>query len=166
MASLTKQNSNNRKGWRLRFYLHGKRHSLWLGNISKRLADGIAFNVDALVQAKEAGQSPSAAAAKWAAGLDGRMKETLVGWGLAEPTAQRLNTAAGKLLGPFLDAYIEDRTDLKPTTKTNYKQARRLLVEYFKADKALSAITAADADRGDAGCCRAWSKRLPTNNRR
>ena len=147
MASLTKENSNNRKGWRLRFYLHGKRKSLWLGNISKRIADGIAFNVDELVQAKEVGQSPNATATKWAAALDGRMKKTLVGWGLAEPTAQRLNTAAGKLLGPFVDAYIADRTDLKPGTKTNYKQARRLLVEYFKADKPLSAITAADADR-------------------
>jgi len=147
MASLTKENSNGRKGWRLRFYLNGKRRSLWLGEVSKRIADGVSYNVDRLVQAKEAGQQADAAQIKWATSLEGRMKQTLVGWGLAEPTAQRLNTAAGKDLGPFLDAYIEDRTDLKPGTKTNYRQCRRLLVEYFKADRSLRSITAADADR-------------------
>ena len=99
------------------------------------------------MQANATGQQPNAAAVKWAQSLDGRLRQTLTGWGLIEPASQRANSDAGRLLGPFVDAYIADRTDLKPGTLTNYKQARRLLVEFFKADKPLRAITAADADR-------------------
>ncbi|GAB5513722.1 MAG: hypothetical protein Rhob2KO_14470 [Rhodopirellula baltica] len=53
----------------------------------------------------------------------------------------------GSLLGPFLDAYVKGRTDLKKGTVTNYKQARRLLCEHFGERKTLRSITPADADR-------------------
>jgi len=146
MASLTKE-SGKRKGWRLRFYLNKKRRSLWLGNVSKRISDGIAYNVDQLAQAKEAGQRPDAAAAKWADSLDGRIRDTLVGWGLVDPIAQRLKKDSGNKLTAFLDSYIEGRTDIGKGARTNYLQARRLLVDYFKADRSLRSITPADADR-------------------
>ena len=60
MASLAKENDRGRKGWRLRFYQNGKRRSLWIGDVSKRIADGVAYNIDLLVQAKAAGQKPDA----------------------------------------------------------------------------------------------------------
>ena len=147
MASLTKENANGRKGWRLRFYQNGKRRSLWIGDVSKRIADGVAFNVDLLVQAKETGMRPDAKAIEWADSVDDRIRGTLVKWSLIDPQAKRTDVDANRLLGPFLDDYIAGRTDLGQGTTTNYKQARRLLVEYFKADKPLAAITAADADR-------------------
>ena len=147
MASLTKENANGRKGWRLRFYQNGKRRSLWIGDVSKRIADGVAFNVDLLVQAKETGMRPDAKAIEWADSIDDRIRTTLLKWALVDPQAKRSDIEANRLLGPFLDDYIAGRTDLKASTATNYKQARRLLVEYFKADKPLVAITAADADR-------------------
>ena len=56
MASLAKENDRGRKGWRLRFYENGKRRSLWIGDVSKRIADAVAYNVDRLVQAKANGQ--------------------------------------------------------------------------------------------------------------
>jgi hypothetical protein len=118
-----------------------------LGDVSKRIADGVAFIVDRLVQAKEAGQQPEAAAASWAATLEGRIRETLIGWGLADPAAQRLSTDAGRKLGAFIDSYIDGRTDLKPITVVKYKQTRRLLVEHFGVDRTLRSVTAADAGR-------------------
>ena len=146
MASLTKE-SGKRKGWRLRFYLNKKRRSLWLGNISKRIADGIAYNVDRLAQAKEAGQRPDAAAVKWADSLDGRIRDTLAGWGLVDPVAQRLKEDSGNKLAAFLENYIDGRTDIGRGALLNYKQSKKLLVEFFKADRSLTSITPADADR-------------------
>ena len=51
------------------------------------------------------------------------------------------------MLGPFIDCYIAGRTDTASTTKTNYRQTRRLLCEYFGENKSMRSITAADADR-------------------
>ena len=147
MASLRHENHNGRKGWRLRFYVEGHRRSLWLGDVSKRIAGNIARHVEELARAKELNQSADTAAMRWAASIEGRIRETLVGWGLVEPANPRLTTDAGRLLGPFLDAYIATRTDCRSGTLTNFKQARRLLVEYFGETHPLRSITPADADR-------------------
>ena len=148
MASLTKQKTGNRRGWRLRFYFLKKRRSLWLGDVSKRIADGVAFNVDKLVQAKEAGQDPDAATMKWLCDLEGRIKETLSGWGLVDESAsvRRVDDPRRKL-EPFIDAYIAGRTDLKPITVVKYKQTKRLMLEYFEGGRSLKSITSGDAHR-------------------
>lgn len=147
MASLAKENDRGRKGWRLRFYENGKRRSLWIGDVSKRIADAVAYNVDRLVQAKANGQRPDAASVDWSNDIDDRLRKTLVRWQRLEPITNKRKADSGRLLGPFLDAYIEGRTDVRASTVTNYKQVRRLLLEYFKADRSLHTITAADADR-------------------
>lgn len=51
------------------------------------------------------------------------------------------------MLGAYPTAYIDGRSDVKLVTRTNYRQTRRLLVEYFGENRALKAITKADADR-------------------
>jgi len=84
---------------------------------------------------------------QWAQEVDGVLRESLVAWGLADPISEKLVSDEGRLLGPFLDAYIASRSDVKRTTEINYKQTRRLLVEYFGASHPLRSITAADADR-------------------
>jgi integrase len=47
-------------------------------------------------------------------------------------------------LGDFLRRYIDERTDVKPRTRTNLNAAKRRLVEFFK-DRPLDSITVADA---------------------
>jgi integrase len=49
-------------------------------------------------------------------------------------------------LAEFIDGYLKGRTDTKAGTKTNYGQARRHLIEYFGAERAIDSITAGDAD--------------------
>lgn len=61
--------------------------------------------------------------------------------GLVEGRAQ----AAEITLGGFLDSYIASRIEVKPFTLANYRQARRLLVEYFRPDRPITAITPGDA---------------------
>ena len=119
--------------------------------MSKRAAEAVARHVEELVRAGAAGVKPDASAAAWAASVDGRIRKTLEGWQLIDPINPTAGTDAGRLLGPFLDAYIADRSDIGTGTATNYGQARRLLMEYFDTDRSLSSITPADADR-----FRAW----------
>ena len=49
-------------------------------------------------------------------------------------------------LAAFIDAYIADRTDAKPRTIINLKAARKELVGFFGADRALRDISDGDAD--------------------
>ena len=145
MASLTKE----KNGYRCRVYVSRKRRSLWIGDVPKRIADGVAYNVDKLVQAREAGQEPDAATTKWVASLlEGRIKERLIAWGLVDEDAvsRPLDDPLRKL-APFIDRYICDRTDLKPATIAKYRYVGGYLVDYFGADKTLKSITAADAQR-------------------
>lgn len=59
--------------------------------------------------------------------------------GLAQPRS----TAT---LGPFIDAYIKRRVDVKPATAYTYPRARQKLVGYFGETRDLRTITAGDAD--------------------
>ena len=149
MASLTKESDRGRKGWRLRFSQNGKRRSLWIGDVSKRIADGISYNVDLLVQAKAAGQRPDAKAEKWATDIGGRIRDTLINWGLIDIASQPSFSVEDdqRKLGAFLDAYIEGRTDVSESTRSKYAQSRRFLVEFFTEDKQVASITASDAKK-------------------
>ena len=145
MSSLTKQNSKGRKGWRLRFYQNKKRRSLWIGDVPKRIADGIAYNIDSLVQAHAVGQSPDIKASQWANSLQGRLRQTLASWGLVD--AMNITPEISPKLEQFLADYIQGRTDVSESTRSKYQQTQRFLVEYFGPDRLVASITASDAKK-------------------
>jgi len=149
MSSLTK--CSDRDAWVIQFRDHdGRKRKLWVAGDTKQSkleADAVRFYVDDLVRCKKANVPPSPNTAKWVSDLTGRYRDRLVEWGLAEPVSVKLTTDEGRLLGSFLTGYIESRTDVKPTTKTNYLQTKRVLVEYFGANKTMRSITKADAER-------------------
>jgi len=149
MASLTK--CVDREGWFLQFRDHEQRkRKLWIAGDSKdskREAETFRYYIDDLIRAKKANMEPGPDAARWVTKLTGRYRERLVCWGLAEPLSVKLSADEGRLLGSFLTAYIEGRTDVKQTTTINYNQTKRVLVEYFGANKSLKSITKADAER-------------------
>ena len=150
MASVTKRDEGGRRGFRVRFYCDKRRREIYLpgsGRAAERTAERVAGYCDSLARSKANNVPPDPEAEAWANGTDGRLRESLVGWGLADPVSPRLATDAGRFLGPFLGAYIEGRTDVKPRTTINYKQARRLLCEYFGEQHLLREITPADAER-------------------
>ncbi|MEP3831521.1 tyrosine-type recombinase/integrase, partial [Rhodopirellula bahusiensis] len=147
MASLHQQ-KGNRPGFKIRWTDHsGKARVLWLGKRSKRSADEIFRHVSELIRADEARVAPAAATEVWANDLPGRLRDKLVEFGLASPPGKFAGTVAGAHLGPFLDAYIDGRTDIGDGTRTNYRQARRLLVECFGESHPIRSLTQADADR-------------------
>ena len=150
MASVTRKAQGGRVGFRIRFYCDEKLRELYIPETTKqaeRQANFIARHVEELSKAKANNVPPSPDALKWANGTEGKIRGSLVAWGLADPQGEKLVSDEGRLLSPFLDAYIASRSDLKQTTETNYKQTRRLLVEYFGKSKVLKSITAADAER-------------------
>ena len=150
MASITKLDSDGRQGYRVRFYVGPRRREIYVAGLSKkteRLANIIARYCDDLAQAKSNNVAPAADAVLWANGTDGKLRDNLTAWGLADPMSAKLTTDAGMLVGAFVTAYIDGRSDVKANTKINYLQTRRLLVEYFGESQPLKAITQADADQ-------------------
>jgi hypothetical protein len=122
MASVKLRTQGGRVGWRIRFYVENRLKEVYLpggGKRAERLAYAIAGHLECLAQALANHVSPDPAAVAWASGTTGRLRENLVAWGLADPVSPRLRTDAGRLLGPFLDAYIEGRSDVREVTRSN-----------------------------------------------
>ncbi len=150
MASVKRELKAGREGWRIRFYCDGRQREIYLPGSNKRsekMANSVAGFVDSLTQAKSKNVPADPAAIAWANGTKGALRKSLIAWELAEPVNPRGHTDAGRLLGAFLDAYISGRSDVMDSTTVNYKQSRRLLVEYFGESKLIQQITPADAER-------------------
>jgi integrase len=77
---------------------------------------------------------------KWLAGLDESFYNKLADVGLVK---QRESVK----LRAFLDAYIAERSDVKPGTSITYKRVRLNLTDFFGDDKPLRDITPGEADQ-------------------
>ncbi|NJL32470.1 MAG: hypothetical protein HC898_13110, partial [Phycisphaerales bacterium] len=55
-------------------------------------------------------------------------------------------SALGTRLGPFIDSYIAQRKDVKPSTLTVMQQCRIWLLRYLGEDRRIDQVTTADAD--------------------
>jgi integrase len=104
-----------------------------------KMAQGVLVRVEQLVASHFTGHPVDDATSKWLAALDDKMIDKLADVGLVprRPSA---------LLAPFIDGYIESRTDAKPNTIKNFKVARKSLVEYFGADRPLRSIKPGEGD--------------------
>ena len=124
---------------------NGKRHTLRLGKVSKRLAEAVLFRVKEILAAIRTGQTCSADTAAWLGTLTGPMHGRFVRVGLADPrVAVKAKVSAG--LDTFLQEYINGRAKLRPNTIRNLQQSRRILANHFGKERALSEITVGDAD--------------------
>ncbi len=117
----------------------GKRKTIRLGKMAKRQAEAIKVRVEHLVAAKISGTAPDDETSRWLVGLDDVLQCRLAKVGLI----QRRDSAT---LEAFLHDYISSRTDVKPTTVTNWGHTKRNLVEYFGPDKLLRDIAPGHAD--------------------
>jgi len=137
MASITNEPNGRRT---IQFVgADGKRRSIRLGKVSKRIAAAVKVKVEHLVTAVLTGHPVDDDTVRWVANLDDRLAEKLARVGLiaARPTME---------LGEFLNDYIAKRNIKKANTVRNYMRARCLLVEYFGETRNLRDITAGDAD--------------------
>lgn len=139
MASVI-SDPNSRK--RIQFVAGDRsRRTIRLGKATQRQADAIKVRVEQLVLASTGITGVvDDETARWLTGLDEGMYDKLAAVGLV---AER----ASAKLGPFIDAYIAERHDIKSGTATFYGHTRRNLLEFFGADKPLRDVAPGHADQ-------------------
>ena len=145
MAALCSE--KGKKGLSYRVLLRtpsGKRHTIRLGRVSKKIADTARRMIESLEVAKAAGHSPDRETAEWVGRVSDEIHDRLFRAGLVP---RRENAGDVVItLGQHLDRYFGSLGKQKPTTARNYARARRLLEEFFSRDRLLDSITEGDAD--------------------
>ena len=126
----------------------GKRKTVRLGKVSQRQAEAFRVRLEALVGRRITGTLDDETA-RWVAGLEDGTHAKLAAVGLVPPRNRSVTT-----LGAFLTDFFKS-VEVKASTATTYDQTRRVLVEHFGADKALSNIGPVEADKW-----RQWQKGL------
>jgi integrase len=126
----------------IQFLLDGKRRTVWLGKMKPEAADKIKTNLQFIIEDKEQGEAHSAELVKWIRGLGDKMHGKLAKKGLFPARASAKQTT----LLAWIDRCIEKRTDVKPATKEIWRQGKKGLIDFYGADRPLTAITGGEAD--------------------
>ena len=116
---VSKLERENRLGYRVRFRLFGKLKELYFSGQtkqSKALADNAAKHLEHLLDSSKHGVPAPASSVAWVNSQKGRIRSSLLNWGFAQQDNPKLATDQGRLLGPFLTSYIDERTDFKGTS--------------------------------------------------
>ena len=122
----------------------GKRHTIRLGRVPKKIAETARRMIESIEVAKAAGHSLERETADWVGRVSDEIHGRLARAGLVSPRVTAM--AAEVTLGQHLDHLFANLGKQKPTTARNYARARRLLEEFFTRDRSLDSITEADAD--------------------
>ena len=119
----------------------GTRKAIRIGRVTKRAAEDFRARLESVIAGRATGYADPRDA-QWLAALDDRTHAKLVAVGLATPR----QAVGATTLKPFIDGYMDGRTDVKESTRICMGQARRRLVEFFGVSRALASITEGDAD--------------------
>jgi integrase len=141
--------STDKKGNRRIIFTNsnGERKAIYLGKMNKKTADNYLVRIEHLISAVFANNSPDAETSAWIGDLGNVMYGKLVAVALVQPRVSELDAAPNDItISAFLDQYLNSRTDIKPSTRTNLEQVRRNLLEFFGPSKLLRAISPGDAD--------------------
>jgi hypothetical protein len=114
-----------------------RRPKISIGRKSMAAARTMLGHIENLLGARESGHGFPPATAAWLAAVPAVLAGRLAELGLCQPR----RTDGEITLGGFLKDYFARRDDVKPGTKTRWKQTERNLCDYFGADTSLPAIT-------------------------
>ncbi len=142
MASVTTQANGGRL---IQFMADGKRKSLSLGKVPMKTADEVKRRVELICNAKLTNTSLDNETAAWIAGIGDELAAKLAAVGLMQDRKPKPEDGP-VLLGEFIDAYTEKRTDTKPGMKEVWRQGEMGLREFFGDDRPLPTVTPGDAD--------------------
>lgn len=82
----------------------------------------------------------------WVGNLDSGLHSKLAKVGLVQERADSTPVQGKETLGPFIEAFISARSDVKKATATVYRHTQRCLINFFGVDKPLESVTKADTD--------------------
>jgi hypothetical protein len=139
MASLSTGSNGSRK---IQWLDNGKRRTVYLGKIPKRTAEQTLVRIEHLLASKVTGAAPDAETSRWVSELGDELHGKLAAAGLVESRVAR----ADETLGPFLEHYLNLRTDVKAATRTVWRHAVRNAKEHFGADTLLKSISEGDVE--------------------
>ena len=132
---------------------NGSPRKMYIGKCSQRVGREILRHVEALLDTKGTALPPPGDTVTWLREVaEPRLREKFVAAGLIEG---RLLEHTVATLGGFADAYVQSRTDLRPSTFRQLSQAKDLLIEYFGATRDMASIT-----KGERQEFRRWLERV------
>src|ERR1700693_3576053 len=99
------------------------RKTVWLGKVSKRLAEEIKTKVESLSTAAKMGCSVDGDTATWVGKIGDERHKKLALAGLLTPRQPPEAKASSPVLETFLTSYIDGRIDHQPNTTRNLDQA-------------------------------------------
>jgi integrase len=119
----------------------GRRQTVRLGGVSKKIAETAKTKIEEIFSAKIAGHSIQPETAAWLAKIEDVIHDKLSRVGLVEPR-QTVEAAreASLLLGEIVERYIASRSKLKPNTLRNYGTTKRLLLDHFGKNRLVRSI--------------------------
>ncbi len=122
----------------------GKRQTIRLGKLPKKLAESVKLKIESLLAARIAGLPIDSQTAGWLSEIGDAIHEKLAKAGLVEPREKVV--VVDWTVGSFLELYFGTLGEQKRMTKLNYGRARRLLEEFFGKDRRMDTIHEGDAD--------------------
>ncbi|WP_144059914.1 tyrosine-type recombinase/integrase [Rhodopirellula sallentina] len=146
MASLSREERTAKRtgGYRLQFRDVSKRkRSIWLGDVTEAKAEDVKAHVEHLLEQTRKERPPEKATAEWLAGIDDDLRNKLAKCGLCESVTKRVSRDL--TVAAWIDEYVAEREDVKPSTKLTYSRGRAKLVDYFGKRKRLRDVTVEDA---------------------
>jgi len=124
---------------RVAVWVDGKRQYFPLGQVTKKVAERFANNIEQLIYERRCNVALSRNVANWLVDLDDIHYELLASLGFAE------SRNAPAIISNFIDAYISGRTDVTAARRAKLHNVKSRLLEHF-GDVEITSITAGDAD--------------------
>ncbi|HSW45110.1 MAG TPA: phage integrase SAM-like domain-containing protein [Phycisphaerae bacterium] len=142
MASLQKLSGDL---WRVQVCIDGERQSVRLGKFAGKEAElragRICKIIEELAHAKDTGDALPLEVRQAVDRLSPRLLKRFAKAGLVDDVGRGAVT-----LGAFVNGYILERGDVKPSTREIYEIVRENIVAFLGADKALDRVTEGDAE--------------------
>ncbi len=122
--------------------LDGKRRSVRLGKVPKKVTDEVKRRVEYLVAAVGAGTAPDTDTTRWLASISNELHAKLAAVGLVSPRA----SSSDARLKEFIDDYIASWPDIKQSTRISLGVSAARLIKFFGADCPMANVKPGDAD--------------------
>ncbi len=120
----------------IQFTFREQRQTLSLGRVDRKRAEAIRLHIESILSSKALAQPVPFDTAKWVKDIGGKLHARMADIGLVEPR----HNGTGKL-DEAIDAYIENRRDLKESSRIKFRQAKRVLCDWFGSTKNIQSIT-------------------------
>jgi integrase len=141
MASLSTDSNGNRT---LQFVAgDGKRRSIRLGKVPKKVAESIKVRVEYLNAAKIGNTTPDNETASWVSKVSDDLYARLAGVGLVAARGR----SAAITLADYWKEFVSGKRTLKPRSVVAMNQVAERAGRFFGADKAVADVSAGDAER-------------------